>query len=578
MAGLLACATISSAGDLPVPFGGNLLGLVVDSLGTPQMGAKVSLLDRYDRPVRHAITGADGRFGFAGLAPSHYALRVAEDSLLPAVRDRIAVHAGLSSVLEIRMAALFSSVEVRYTKPTSVMSDDWKWVLKTSTATRVITRELPGPATSSTPDNPLKVFTGTRALVSVSAGDSNMMLPNDSTLMDLGTAFALATTLYDRNRLTVSGIVGQSLNSGMPTLGIRSTYSRDSPEGYRSLPEIAVTAQQFYLPSQVLNMLGPGDTQAVRSSSISYYDKMDFLGAIHLEYGSSFDSLSYVDHINRVSPYARMTSSLGSLGTIAVSYSNGSNPTDLYLHQYADENDLAGTLDALSSVPVFSMRQRRLELEKRQSYEAGYTKVFGGISYGLSGFYENTNDGRLNVTGDTSGLDAANLMPDISTTTTLYNYGHYNRHGLVASINKKMTDDLEFGISAGSMGGFSLTGEEATSANFLRRSDFAIASANIRMMVPKSETRIVSEYAYVQDGALIPGHIFTTQQLYIQPGLNIVIRQPLPSFFGVGRLELSGDVRNLLAQGYLSATATDGHHMLLSQYPRTVRGGLSIIF
>jgi hypothetical protein len=46
----------------------------------------------------------------------------------------------------------------------------------------------------------------------------------------------------------------------------------------------------------------------------------------------------------------------------------------------------------------------------------------------------------------------------------------------------------------------------------------------------------------------------------------------------MGKLELSGDIRNLLAQGYLPAGSVDSRRMLLSQYPRTVRGGLNIIF
>ena len=73
----------------------------------------------------------------------------------------------------------------------------------------------------------------------------------------------------------------------------------------------------------------------------------------------------------------------------------------------------------------------------------------------------------------------------------------------------------------------------------------------VRTTLPLLNTRIMGNYEYVGDGAMIPRHIFSTQRIYAEPGLNIIFRQPLPSFFGCGKFELSADLRNLLAQGYL---------------------------
>jgi hypothetical protein len=576
---MLAVATGISAGDLPSQFAGNLLGMVVDSLGTPQMGASVTLFDRYDRVIRREVTGADGRFGFLGLAPSSYSIRASADSLLPAMRNKIAIRAGLSSVLQIRMAAIFSSIEVKYTKPTTAMTDEWKWVLRASSATRPVTRALPEVlrGNSRSPEDPAKIFTGTRALVSLSAGDAGSLL-SDSSIADFGTSFALATTVYGRNRVTLSGIFGQSLATGMPTMGLRATYSRSDPEGLASLPEITVMAQQFYLPSRLVNIPGPGGVEAVRSSSLSYYDTVDFFGGIHLEYGSTFDAISYFDHVNRVSPYARLTTALGNAGSLAVTYSGGGNPNELYLHQYGDGADLADTIGAIASVPSFSLRNNRLALERTQNYEVGFSKVAGRRTYAISGFYENVSNGRLHAMGDLSGLNAADLLSDISTTTTLVNMGHYNRNGLMASIDQKLNDNVELGVAGGTMGGFLPTGATSSGMTFFPRSNYPVASVNIRLIIPSAGTRIVSEYEYVAGAALVPEHIFSTQRLYAEPGLNIIVRQPLPSLFGMGKLELSGDIRNLMAQGYLPLGTVDGHRTMLLECPRTVRGGLNIIF
>jgi hypothetical protein len=44
------------------------------------------------------------------------------------------------------------------------------------------------------------------------------------------------------------------------------------------------------------------------------------------------------------------------------------------------------------------------------------------------------------------------------------------------------------------------------------------------------------------------------------------------------RMEATADLRNLLAQGYLSLGAIGGQQVLLVENPRSVRGGLSFIF
>jgi hypothetical protein len=63
------------------------------------------------------------------------------------------------------------------------------------------------------------------------------------------------------------------------------------------------------------------------------------------------------------------------------------------------------------------------------------------------------------------------------------------------------------------------------------------------------------------------------------PGLNVLVRQPLPRFGGLPwRMEATADLRNMLAQGYVPLNAADGQKILLVETPRSFRGGLSFIF
>ena len=129
------------------------------------------------------------------------------------------------------------------------------------------------------------------------------------------------------------------------------------------------------------------------------------------------------------------------------------------------------------------------------------------------------------------------------------------------------------------MGGFTAKSEAGPRADsFLTRSSHPMASFNVRSTLPFTNTRLFGNYEYVADGAVVPRHIFSTQRLYTEPGLNLIVRQPFPSFLGLGQFELSADLRNLLAQGYIPVASGQGRQLLVVQAPRAVRGGLNFIF
>jgi hypothetical protein len=89
-------------------------------------------------------------------------------------------------------------------------------------------------------------------------------------------------------------------------------------------------------------------------------------------------------------------------------------------------------------------------------------------------------------------------------------------------------------------------------------------------------TRISTGYGFTDFRALTPGYESLTVAGTQETGWNILIRQPLPGFFGF-RMEATADLRNLLAQGYLPLTVGD-NHAILTNSPRGVRSGLSFIF
>ena len=595
---VLAFASQGSAADLSLPVTGNLLGTVVDSGGTPQMGATIQLFNKYQRLLAKTITTPDGQFAFANLPADIYSVRVLLASFLPVSRDRVAVKAGLNSVLQIHVATLFSNIELTYTVPNGGMTDDWKWVLRSSPATRPINRifaeEMPPKRESKMRP---QIFSDTRAMFTVSGGDGGA-IDSDTAVSDLGTGFALSTSVLGKNQLQLAGNFGSGAQAGPVAMGLCAIYSRSESAGITAPPEVTLTIEQLgrfgTLPAGA-EVAGPNTLEAtlpaLRTMSLSFYQTADPLDNVHLEYGMTGESVDYQQNASRISPFARVTVDIGSAGQVLAAYSDGGRPDGLTTHQGyraveadAPTGDLMSAVDALSRLPQISTRNGQLELQRTASYEIGYNKVIGSQTYAVSGFYENVSNGRINVAGDLSEVSPGDLLSDYGSMTASYNIGNYRRTGYLVSAAQRVNDSVDVTIAYGRMGGFTanaggLAQSSGVQEKFLSEGGHNLASANVRVRTPVTGTRLLASYGWMDPGAVIPTHAFTTQWAYVSPGLNVVVRQPLPSFFGMpGHLELTADLRNLLAQGYIPLATNPGEHMLIVQAPRAIRGGLSFIF
>jgi hypothetical protein len=246
-------------------------------------------------------------------------------------------------------------------------------------------------------------------------------------------------------------------------------------------------------------------------------------------------------------------------------------------------DDLGNAVGALSRLPQLSERKGKLQLQRTQNYEAGYRRTQGAVTYAVSGFYEDVSNGRVNVAGNLSGLDEADLLSDGVSTTSTYNIGRYHRQGYIASADSRVRDNFEMALAYGRMGGFTANAELAPAAGqgqpFLHQNDRNVAAANLRAKIPLTGTMFVASYGWVDSGTIVPKHVFTTQNVYVSPGLNIDIRQPLPSVFGMpGRMEITANLRNMLAQGYIPIANGASSPLLIVQAPRAIRGGLNFIF
>jgi len=586
---LLAGMPAFSAG--PPKLSGSIAGIVRNASGIPQMGASVLLFSKYEKLLGRAITNERGAFGFDELSPDLYSVRVSLASFLPAMKDRIAVQPGMQSLLYINLANMLSSIELVYAAPGqgALMSDDWKWTLKSAAATRPVLRfdsQDIGISQSDPQHSALSIFSDTRALVKVSAGDFDTLLaPGDE--QDLGTAFALATSLFGRNQLQVSGNLGYGMRTGIPTAGFRATYSREG-----MTPTISVTVRQVSLPTRVDVMpVSQDGLPVLRSVSLEMADHVALTPDLMMEYGTSLDSVSFAGHLNTVSPYVRFTYDLGALGSAKVAFSSGGAPTPLMstspavgtTETQAGSVALAQDLAALAMMPRFSLVDGRPAVERTQNVEIGYEKVFGSRTVEVSAYHETVSNAAVMMAAPDNLFAAGDVLPDLSSNASIVNIGNFERYGYAASFTQTLGDKLEIGGSAGRTGALTFNDPEiAADADQLRskigNGQRFWGSARARATLPGAGTQLNASYEWTDYSALMPTHYYITQKAYPEPGLNFTIRQPIPGLPGMpGRLEATLDFRNVTAQGYIPVSV-ESRRVLLIQNPRALRGGLSFVF
>jgi hypothetical protein len=548
-----------------------------------QMGAAVLLYNRYDQLVREALTNDQGKFVFDRLSPDLYSIRVTLASFVPALRRNIAVAAGSENLLQINLATLLSSIDLVSAGPArgALMSDEWKWVLRSSQATRPVLRLLPVSTSSTGAET---VFSDTTGVVRLSAGDGDSLTTGGE--QDLGTAFAVATSIYGSTRVQFSGNVGYSPGSAVPSAGFRVSYSR-SKDG-QSSPQVIATMRQIYLPS--LNALTATDPAlALRTLSLAIRDKADLTDHLRLEYGASMDSVSILQRVNYVSPFARATYDLGKGGSVRFAYSDGADPGPLLDRAGASTNESTGNdslsqdLAALALLPRISINNDRLQIQRTRNFEGGYRIARGSRVYGVAMYSEAVSNAALVLSGPRGIIPFSDSLADLgSNNSRIFDVGDYNRMGYAASVKQLLGSRMDLTLASGRAGALATDGALSSDAASVRDSIRQIqrmwASAAFTAILPAAGTRLTTSFGWTDDRVLMPDHYFLTEDVTEATGWNVRVRQPLPFFPSrSGRLEATAELRNLLAQGYLPLEA-DGQKALLTNSPKAVRGGLAFIF
>jgi hypothetical protein len=581
---LLLCsgALSSSYAAVPIRFSGEIGGLVTDSAGKLQTGAVVLLFNKQDHLLQKSSTDAAGSFTFTDLLPDFYSVQASLTSFVPAMKERILVKPGMRSLLSVNLSRVFSSVQLVSIAPLpgGLMSDNWKWTLRTDNDVRPVLHILPGPRADAPAAEREAVFSGSRGLIRISASDE----VSGAGEADLGTQFAFATSVYGGNRFGVAGNVGYASVSGAPSAAIRTSYSHNFAGAE---PTLAVTMRQFYVPMRIGQTLtgSPDSTlPALRTLGVSLDDKTQLTDSTNLEYGFELDTVSFLDHLQYFSPYAKLSHAL-SHGALDFTWTSGNSRPGLGVSNTDPGGDLQRDLTDLALLPRVTLSEGHAKVQRGEDYEIGLSQRFGTREYRVYGYYDDISNTTLTIANPQGNLFPGDLLPDLFSNSALFNAGRFEMFGYATSVTQDLGDHYKVTLIYGSPGVIAPRSTEipGTSAQDLRdlfgMTHRQALTMRVTGTIKCTGTGFVTSYEWTDYRSAMPGPIFTTDSARPEPGLNVVIRQPIPSIPGMhGRVEASAELRNLLAQGYLPLTLPGGQQLLMVNTPRSIRGGLAFVF
>jgi len=567
-------------------FGGELGGWVRDAKGVGQMGAAVSVMTAEGRLLRRVFTDHGGAFVLEDLLPGSYSIQVKLDRFLPADLRNLRVQLGSRKVLDVRLAGLFSGLQMGNPQASEIndMSDDWKWALRASHAVRPALRLTPSKSDQETKRVMRKLsgaFHDTEAYAELSsgAGGRTDSLANHS---DLGTAFAVATSLFGDNDVTLSGNMGYGSAVRSPSTGFRTSFRRELGFG---APEVSLTVRQLQTSFGSRAFVDPQQARdavpLLETMTLGFGDTAKIGERTSFDYGFLYESVRWLNRLNFVSPYAKIRHELTPGRSIQVSFASGVPRPDSAVR---GDDRLREQVSALGTFPRVSLSDGHAQVQRTEHIEIAYREQVGK---GLieAGVYQdaisNAAVSALTPDGFAAGGD---VLPDLFSRASTINGGQHLARGVRVSYARKIRERLEAALGYGAGGVLTpgegdLAGGAGDLRDMLKMQRAHLITASLSMEEQRTGARFISTYQWSSRDAALSPDLYNDFAARSDPGLNIYIRQPLPLGGGLpGKLEASAEFRNLLKAGYMPINTTDGGAIYILPAIRSYRGALSFIF
>jgi hypothetical protein len=547
---IVALSLPAWAADRP----GAISGYVRDGSGTPQMGAVVEIIGTAARTLTVFTDGA-GFYSAKDLLPGLYTVKVSAASFLPAWRDKVGLHPGASTHLNITLNTLLNAMRVGPLRG-GTDDDDWKWTLR-SVANRPVLRVFDDPNSAEG-----KQGSDMRGSLSFLGGSA---AGGYGTGSDMSTGFSLERNIFSVDRVGLKGNVGYG--DGLPAAVLRASYSHALPDG--SGPSMGVAVRRF----------APSDPNvhnaSLQSVALSGADDFAVDDVLEVKFGSELQSIQFLGRVTAFRPYGSANLHVSPNMVVGYDYA-----TALPNHREEDF-DSASSADSSEADPRISLANFCTKLERAHHQEVNVSRRVGKNNMQIALFSDGVDNTALLGTGQVTAA-GGELLPDVYSGSFTYTGNTLDARGLRVVLERKLYSDLTatLDFAYGGVLDLSRPGVPIQDAlQWITTQRREAMAAKLSGTVHRTHTRWIASYRWVSGSALTPVDMFNGSPGQSDPFLNLFIRQPIPTLgFLPAHMEAVIDLRNLLAQGYVPVMGQDGQTVYFVQSARSVRGGLAISF
>jgi len=559
---------------------GRLSGVVSDNRGNPLMGATVLIMGPFLIPTasteenaERVVTDAQGKFAVGHLIPGWYSLQIISPTRLPAHRNGVKVEAGQTSTLKFVLSDAFAPLrfQIPDTGATS-LGDDWKWVLRTSAATRPILRYQQEVAGTTANAGKAPLPPSQRLLGVVPGSTSANPLAGDP---GMGSVLAyLRSPSLDSDVLAVGSVAAnQSLTSSLGT-----EYRTGLIKGDLEVISLVVHRWGYAGGAATLTDSGQLPGAYAQGLTVSYAQTVNLSPHLTLAAGADVDYLNALRDVMMARPRMKLAYRLSPSTEVALQL--GRKPSD-------GSGTLLERVSQLDSFPLLTLRAYRPEFEQGDHSEVSLNRRLSkSARIELAAYHDEIKNATVWGSARPGTLTwlAGNYMLNPAGDGILVNMGDYRSSGYRAAYTQHLGKRVEALVAY--VAGDSLYARGVVShasagdlQGVLKPVYSASWAGRVSARIPVTRTQLTSSYEWVQRGRVTMLDPYGQADLQLQPFWDVQIRQPLPALaFLPARIEAVADFRSLLAQGYSPLSKSGESALLLSSAYKSVRGGFSVDF
>jgi hypothetical protein len=379
---------------------------------------------------------------------------------------------------------------------------------------------------------------------------------------DMTTAFTLERSIFSDGHLAFSGDVGYGY--GLPAAVVRSSYSHELASG--STPAVGLTLRRFAPADPNLH------NAALQAITLSASDDFSVGDVLELKFGSELQTIEFLGHLNAFRPFG--TADFHVSPNTVVEYSYTTSRPDPRTEKGFD----SAPADLSESNPRVSVVGFTPRMEDAHHQEFSVSHREGKNNVQVAWFSDRIVNPALTGIGEVTSAGGF-VLPDVTSGTFNFGGPNLDTSGLRVVVQRKFASDLAATLDYAYGGTLDLSRSDVSlqqSQQWISTVRRHALAAKLSGTVPRSHTRWIASYRWVNGQAITPVDMFNTSPGQSDPFLNIFIRQPIPAFGG--RMEALIDIRNLLAQGYVPVVGRDGQTVYLVDSARSIRGGVSFSF